>query len=458
MSIFSRSTKQIEISQIPHAEVYARAAAEFLDSNRDKAVSQKDIDKSKKLLQQHDQAVAAGTLEKSPFVEANQAYNKDKIEALRQGLPVLEKLVGSVSEVRQNGPFFSELSSSLLRDPQLKQSAQIIAAGYGRGRDVLNYSDLSNAMQDITAFTNGELKQSKPEVHARLMQYAEKVAAEQPGTAVEDILKPFNVDNLKFLHLFMATGKGGLIDHGPVKINGETYNDVIAVPIPNAATLSPEDLKKTIETYDKSSVGSGYDRMYIVDENKQVYVVLSDKGSLDKVDANARVIMYCNEGKSEVFCDSAKLVAKFDEPNTLSEATVGFWLKHIKNAAGLFTTTAESTAQKTVNQIAERVTDSIFSPTPQVNAAAANAAPTADTAERKINLQSAVAASAMMASAGVAFNQLSVDVYQLGIVSAVSVAAITATQAVRYLATPISKRPILEAAGAAINVPGRIRD
>lgn len=459
MSIFSRSTKHIEISQIPHAEVYARAAAEFLDGNRDKSVSQRDIDKSKKLLEQHDQALAAGTPQKSPFVEANQSYNTDKIEALRKGLPVLEKLVGAVSEVRQRGPFFSELSSALLRDPQLQQSARLVAAAYDRGHDVLNYSDLSNAMQDIAAFNSGTLQQTKPEVYARLTQYTEKVASEHPGTSAADALKPLNAENLDLLHLFMATGKGGLIDHGPVRINGQSYNDVIPVPI-DATNLSPEDLRKTIDTYDKSSVGSGYDRMYIQDENKRVYVVLSDKGSLDSIDANARVIMYCNQGQSEIFCDSAKLVAKFDEPNTFSEATAGFWLKQIKNTAGLFTTTAESAATKMVNQVAERVTDTLYSPTPQVNtapAANAQAAATPDP-EKKLNLQSAFAASAMMASAGVAFNQLSVDVYQLGIVSAVAFTAITATQAIRYLATPISKRPILEAAGAAINAPGRIRD
>ena len=111
----------------------------------------------------------------------------------------------------------------------------------------------------------------------------------------------------------MQTGKGDLVVHPSVSINGIEFTE--AYPLPGDA--NKED---TIEDYNERFKETGYDLVYFKDANEQLYVLLTiDQPVLVK--PKMRVQM----GKPGRYEDSGEVIAVRSTNNSLHKATVGFW-------------------------------------------------------------------------------------------------------------------------------------
>src|SRR5262249_55814722 len=82
----------------------------------------------------------------------------------------------------------------------------------------------------------------------------------------------------------------------------------------------PNELDRLIDQYEKRFERSGYDRIYIREGDK-LFVALNASGSLPDVRPFYRVTMHHDNHLAA----SGQVLRVVDTPNSLKEATVGFW-------------------------------------------------------------------------------------------------------------------------------------
>lgn len=407
-----------------------RAAAEFIDhkvgSKHDFQVSEKDLKQAEGLLDKHHAAVKAGKPEKSPFFDPHSRTIELEIDNLEAALPTLRGFLSTKKEQQYTGPFCTSIRYDAIRDKQLHACANVVANCFCKGNDEINFSELRCAIEKFDAYQDGSLAKADPDTARRIDAFKEQHGA--------DALQAFDKDNLSRIEMYMLTGKGAIVNHGPFTINGVKYHDVFPLPIPADVTTTEGGLSGAIDDFETRFKGCGHDRIYIKDDNGHVYVALNAKGSLDHVQPTYRVQMGGSDNTHDKYCDSATVVRVVDEPNSLKEATIGFWGKLVKRVSNLFYNKLITSADRRIDQATSDAVDAI-----------ANASP-AD-AQKKLDLKQLVTTGVLTAGFGVATFNLPAALAVIGGTGGV----VTVANVVKYLTTNRDKMPIYHAIGVNIN-------
>ncbi len=401
-----------------------RAAAEIIDERvgkkRDHEVTAKDLNKAERLLTKHNEAVAAGTPDKSPLAMgravAGEIGGPSEADLLTEALPHLKSYLHTEAETRRRGPFATTVRVGAIRDPEVAKCAAFIAACFGSGADELNLSELGAARVAFEASKRGSLDP----------KLAEKMDATTNRGALTE-------DHLAELELFFNHGKGGLVSHGPISINGRPYHDVFAVPTtPNVPEVKDDKTAAAlIEEYEQRLGDCGYDRIYVHTDDNRILVALNESGALDRVHPKDRIQL----GTSGNYVDSARVARVVDVANSMHEATLGFWRKVIGKAVGAIRGKILANLDRDINSGTSKVAD-------------AKKAEASD----KVDIKELAVGAGVVASMGAAF---------FNIPGAVMVAAgtggvVTAMNVIDYVATGHDLSAVYHAAGVTLNRDERI--
>ena len=264
-----------------------RATAELIDENigkkQDHKVTSSDLAKTKELLKEYDADSAANRAVSGPLT----ALSPFELNQVRKNLPMLSDFIQGPS-VKEKPAFATSVLISAIQDDAVRESAQKLASNFGKGDQELNLT---------------ELRQAKKAIKEQTLN----------GAPLPESLKGINQEHIDEIELFLMTGKGGLVSHGEVRIDGKIFDD--AYPLKGDPSS-----KAVIEGYEEQFKHLGYDRIYIKDSDKQLYVVLNKSGKL-RIQPQMRVQMGL-EGHYE---DSGTVVGVYDINNSFGEATWSFW-------------------------------------------------------------------------------------------------------------------------------------
>jgi hypothetical protein len=219
------------------------------------------------------------------------------LDQLEQRLPALRKLVEAVPTTRETLPFTHTIGVDAIAHDTARKCAAALTAGTERP-DVLTL--------DLVVEARAHLAAGAPLEGPR----AQALRAAQAEGAVTP-------DALEALEMFLRTGQGGLVCHGPISISGQTFNDVYRLP------LDGGDLRSAVDAYEVKFAHTGYDRVYLEAKPEGgLYLALNDHGRIsDLVKPGYRASLPPGRERS----DALEVVHVADVPNGFREATLGPW-------------------------------------------------------------------------------------------------------------------------------------
>jgi len=269
-------------------EGHLRKTAEIIDQNigkkNDRKISYNDVRTA--ITKQRD-LFSDGLLEKHGMSRS------DFIDALRE-------IDGNLQRQRSltGKPFCTSLHIDCIRDQDTRKAAEAIAKTFGRSNHDLNLTELNQAKE---ALKNNSMP-----------------ACDDASLICEK--------HIRKLEWFMQTGKGNLVVHPYVTINGVEFKE--AYPLPG----DPDD-PETIKDFNDRFNETGYDLIYFKDENSQLYVLPTINKPL-----LAKPKMRVQLGKKGSYQDSGEVIAVRSVNNSLHKATVGFWADAINASVETFRT------------------------------------------------------------------------------------------------------------------------
>jgi hypothetical protein len=301
-------TNVIDTTRI--SDSFLRAAAELLDSavdrKADRVVTTGDVDKFRGLLAQHEQALAAGRPETS---ELSRTLGRKEIDVVVKNLPALDKLIEAQRQPAARTPFFTCLNIRAIAETRSRDCARALLDCLGDKGSELNIAEFLRAKHVLEALqdgTEGELTAADAALVDPLRQAQKEGRIPEPAFDAIDI--------------FFLSGKGGLVNSGPVCINGQEYPDAFRLPS-GKDEGKPDDLNQCVDYYEKHFARSAYDRIYIKGFDGQLYVALNKKGALDSIQEGYRVQM-CRDHH---LTDSGEILRIVDINNSGREAVWGYW-------------------------------------------------------------------------------------------------------------------------------------
>lgn len=387
-----------------------RAAAELIDDRvgkqGDRIVTSKDIEKTRAMLKKHDEYVAKGKNEKSPLA----SMMLTEIDVVRTAIDRLEAALHGEKPKVGNRPFCTSLSVDTIHDKAAKKTAAFLAANFGNGAAQLNLKEVDDVRELLEARASGATLTPAQQALATKLDAA---------TAAGE----FSVAAFHNIELFMFTGKGGLVQHGPVYITGKKFDDVYKLPVPEG--FDWKDTKKVsdlLDDYERRFKECGFDRIYVKSDAGELFVALNPKGRLKRVADDYRA-QFKDDGALK---DSGDVLRAVDVDNSFTEAVFGFWgkLVHrlVSSIRGRFTNDETS---KAIKDAADKVSD----------------------APKGEQLKQMLVAGSVVAGMGVATINVPVAV---GIAAVASV-GVTAANVFEMARIGKDKLPVLNAAGITVN-------
>ena len=215
-------------------------------------------------------------------------------------IDALRELDGNLQRQRSltGKPFCTSLHINCIRDEDTRKAAEAIAKTFGRSNHDLNLTELNKAKE---ALKNNSM----------------------PACDDASLICEKHISKLEW---FMQTGKGNLVVHPYVTINGVEFKE--AYPLPG----DPDD-PDTIKDFNERFNETGYDLIYFKDDNSQLYVLPTiDKPLLVKPKMRVQL------GKTGRYKDSGEVIAVRSVNNSLHKATVGFWADAVNATVETFRT------------------------------------------------------------------------------------------------------------------------
>jgi hypothetical protein len=308
-----------------------------------------------------------------------------------------------------NRVFCTSLRVDAIRDPQTLRVAQYLATHIGKGESQINVSEMDVVARAVAANTSGlPLSEAQRELLNTLTQ------AEAAGE--------FNLNRFADIYTYMMTGKGGLVQHGPIFVTGKRFDEVYKLhPPADLDWNNPEAVGAMLDDFERRFKSSGFDRVYVRNTEGALFVALNEKGALKRVqndfNAGAR-----RDGET---VDSGQVLRAVDVDNSWREAVFGFWGKIVRTL---------------VEGIRDRFSKE------DTGAAIAAAADKVE-GPKKDQLKQMLLAGSVVAGMGVA----TINVPAAFLITSVVGALATGANVVEMLRVGRDKLPILHAAGVTVN-------
>ena len=314
MSVFGLFKPKPFVATTEIADGEARAGAELIDDHvgkkKDGVVTKADLDKTRELLKKHDAFVKAGKNEKSPLA----ALMLKEIATVRASLDHLEAALHGPKPKVGNRVYCTSLRVDTIHDQGAMKTAKFLAANIGGGKAQLNLHEVDEVSGALDVREHGG-----PPTPAQAAILAKVEAAIVSGD--------FDLKAFRNIELFMFTGKGGLVQHGPVYISGKPFHGVYKMPLPEGFDFSDaEKTKALLDGLEDDFKDTGYDRVYLKNDKGELFVALNESGGISRVKKGFRA-QFKDDGE---YKDSGEVLRAVDVDNSVSEAIFGFWSKLAK--------------------------------------------------------------------------------------------------------------------------------
>lgn len=235
----------------------------------------------------------------------------------------LNKLIDVAEAARVDAPYFREIPVSELKNPTIAECASAIA---------LYFSEVTPK----NTLTCGQLNAA----------YDEFVRSSEPGFVPSDAFvaaqahPEFTRENVEALYIYMRTGMGGLVTRGSIEGSGYQFDTVFKLPrlpqvdLPDNKPFDQQPsskqrkyLTETINAYEAQFAKTGYDRIYTIGDDNEVYVALHDKGSLRRISPGA-MMAFTDPSRyhdANATWQLGRIERIVDVNNTWQEASFGMW-------------------------------------------------------------------------------------------------------------------------------------
>jgi hypothetical protein len=322
-----------------------RAAAELID----RAVGKK-----------HDREVTAGDLEKvAKLVDTGiDGLDRAQLDLIKRSLPELQKLLGVVEKKDGLVPFCTSLWVTAIADVKVRECARAITQALADGGEELSLAAFLDARDAVRGGA------AKPGERGDVAAAREKLADAMAKGVI-------NHDAVEALDWFFRDGVGGIMSHGPIRLNGISYDDCYRLPTKGMREALVKDAEKNgrgpenidyrkgyaelIASYEERFRKLSYDRIYIVGREGELYVALNPSGKLDKAHVGDKASMRDEIDRAA----SGEVIDVVDVTNSLGEATWRPWVDGLVKIADLFTSTVKSAANKLLRKQIEDIADEL---------------------------------------------------------------------------------------------------
>lgn len=382
-------------------------------------------------------------------------WHPDALAMVKAQLPALWKAYSAHEEVptvvRER---YSAVALWAIADPALQKAASFVARREHKQRGEITIKDVA-ATRVALADLEAKKTPKDPEL-TKLLSDGIASGAFVPA-------------DFQRVAVYLSTGMGAITSH-PVRINGRLYADVYRLPLdvmdtqadapainvdgadadeegaegeakgeaktdrkpaPRPRQRSENEIERAVEEYVIRFKRSGYDQVFFLGADKQLYVALNSKGPVDKVQEGFRVQF---EGKAGNL-DSSVVLRVVETNNSIADATIGFWGKLVRKLGDTMNALLFRRIDKRLEAAASRVD--------RASKDKLDNAQREDLSRMVVTGGTVAALGAAVASAGAVLGEFPLVTGSVAGIGAV----MTAVQVVDYLTTRQDKTAILHAAG-----------